>query len=54
MARRGATRRGFVLFATGFRPFFLGAGFYGALVLPIWLALYLANGGASLAWPPVL
>lgn len=42
------------MFAFGFRPFFLAAGVYGALVLPIWLTLYFTNGAALLAWPPAL
>ena len=33
------TRPG-VLFAYGFRPFFLLAGLYGALAVPLWLAAY--------------
>ncbi len=42
------------MFATGFRPFFLVAGLYGMLVLPVWLTLYLSNGAAALVWPPAL
>jgi uncharacterized protein involved in response to NO len=33
-----------VLFAYGFRPFFLLAGLYGALVVPLWL------GGHAAGW----
>jgi uncharacterized protein involved in response to NO len=29
-----------VLFACGFRPFFLLAGLFGALIVPLWLAVY--------------
>ena len=36
------TRSG-VLFAYGFRPFFLLAGLYGALAEPLWLGVYAAG-----------
>ena len=32
--------RGPILFAMGFRPFFLGVGLYGALALALWVASY--------------
>ena len=44
--------RGFALFAYGFRPFFLLAGLYAALAIPIWLALYLRGTLLLPALPP--
>jgi uncharacterized protein involved in response to NO len=43
-----------VLFAYGFRPFFLLAGLYGALAAPLWLALYTGWLGVEPALPPPL
>lgn len=42
---------GFVLFALGFRPFYLLAGLYAALSVPLWAAEYAGwLGGANLYW----
>ena len=44
-----------ILFAYGFRPFFLLAGIYASLALPLSLAFYLGFGGDWLGdWPPSL
>jgi uncharacterized protein involved in response to NO len=40
-----------VLFSFGFRPFFLLAGLYGALAVPLSLAAYLGYGGEFTDWP---
>ncbi len=45
---------GNVLFAYGFRPFFLLAGLYGALAVPLWLGLYTGWIGLEPALPPAL
>ena len=42
------------LFACGFRPFFLLAGLYGALAVPLWLGLYTGWIGLEPALPPAL
>lgn len=39
----------FALFALGFRPFFLGAGIFGVLLVALWLPLY--SGHLALALP---
>ena len=46
--------RGFALFAYGFRPFFLLAGLFAALAVPIWLALYQRGTMLLPALPPQL
>ena len=38
------------LLQNGFRPFFLMAGLYGALLVPLWLGAHL-NGWVQLPWP---
>lgn len=44
-----------ILFSYGFRPFFLLAGIFAALMVPASLALYLGYGGDRLGeWPPGL
>lgn len=43
-----------LLFAEGFRPFFLGGGAYAALALPIWLLSYADLLALPLALPPWL
>jgi uncharacterized protein involved in response to NO len=43
-----------VLFAYGFRPFFLLAGLYGALSVPLWLGLYVGWIDLEPALPPTL
>jgi uncharacterized protein involved in response to NO len=46
-----AAPRGFALFALGFRPFYLLAGAYAALSLPLWAAQYAGwLPGANLSW----
>ena len=48
-------RAGVTLFAYGFRPFFLLAGIFAAVALPLSLAFYLGFGGDWLGdWPPGL
>jgi uncharacterized protein involved in response to NO len=42
------------LFAYGFRPFFLLAGLYGALAVPLWLGFYTGWIGLEAALPPTL
>jgi uncharacterized protein involved in response to NO len=45
-----AARRAFTgpaLFSFGFRPFFLGAGIWSALALPLWLWAYMGGGPAT-------
>jgi uncharacterized protein involved in response to NO len=42
------------LFACGFRPFFLLAGLYGALAVPLWLGVYTGWIGLDPALPPAL
>ena len=39
------------LLQNGFRPFFLMAGLYGFLLIPLWLGAYLGNGWAGMPWP---
>ncbi|MFP6742012.1 MAG: NnrS family protein [Alphaproteobacteria bacterium] len=39
------------LFGIGFRPFFLLAGVYGGLAVPLSLAAYLGYGGDFTSWP---
>lgn len=51
-ARRGLGSS--VLFAYGFRPFFLVAGLYGALAVPLWLASYAGGIDLAPALPPTL
>ncbi len=48
--RRAAAPRGFALFRYGFRPFFLLAGFYAALAVPLWLAIWRGD----LGWQPAI
>jgi uncharacterized protein involved in response to NO len=43
-----------ILFAHGFRPFFLLAGLYGALAVPLWLGLYTGWLGLQPALAPLL
>jgi len=43
-----------ILFAYGFRPFFLLAGLYGALAVPLWLGLYTGRLGLEPVLPPPL
>jgi uncharacterized protein involved in response to NO len=43
-----------ILFAYGFRPFFLLAGLYGALAVPLWLGLYTGWLGLEPALPAPL
>ena len=46
-----AAPRGFALFALGFRPFYLLAGAYAALSVPLWAAQYAGwLPGANLSW----
>jgi uncharacterized protein involved in response to NO len=42
--QRGPARRGPVLFALGFRPFFLLAAFFAVVTMADWLYMYLAGG----------
>ena len=49
-----AKRPGLVLFAAGFRPFFLLAGIQAAVGLAMWMVLYQGWGGLGLTFDPVL
>ena len=40
-----------VVLATGFRPFFLAAGAFGALAVPVWLLLLYGGGAAATVLP---
>src|SRR5512134_1575377 len=45
------TRPGFALFALGFRPFYLLAGAYSALAVPVWALQYAGwLPGANIVW----
>lgn len=46
-------RRGFALFAYGFRPFFLLAGAYASLIVFAWVVIYHHGGGGTLAVAPL-
>jgi uncharacterized protein involved in response to NO len=46
------TRRGFALFAYGFRPFFLLAGLHASFAVLLWVVIYHHGGGATLAVSP--
>lgn len=46
-------RRGFALFAYGFRPFFLLAGAYASVVVLAWVVMYHHGGGGMLAAAPL-
>lgn len=39
-----------VMLQNGFRPFFLGAGLFAGLSVPLWMATYL-SGAVSFGWP---
>ncbi len=45
---------GWPLLRLGFRPFYLGAAVFGALAVPLWIALYLGALRTGLAIPPLL
>jgi uncharacterized protein involved in response to NO len=49
-----ASQRRFALLAYGFRPFFLLAGLYAALAIPIWLAILLRGSLPLRLLPPQL
>lgn len=46
--------RGWPLLRLGFRPFYLGAAAYGALAIPLWIALWLGQVTLKLIFSPVL
>ncbi len=46
--------RGWPVLRLGFRPFYLGAAVFGALAVPLWLALFLGQASLSLVVPPLL
>jgi len=45
---------GWPVLRLGFRPFYLGAALFGALAVPLWIALYLGAMTGGLAVPPLL
>jgi uncharacterized protein involved in response to NO len=47
-------RKGFALFALGFRPFFLGAGLGAVLLMALWLVLYQTGAQFGLPYPSPL
>lgn len=54
MQRAVSERGNLALFTLPLRPFFLGAGCYGLLVIPIWLWMVSAGGTLSSPLPPSL
>lgn len=40
-------------FALGFRPFFLGAGIFGTLLIPLWLLMFSGKLALNLPLPPI-
>ena len=53
-AARSPAPRGWPLLRLGFRPFYLGAALFGALALPLWVALLLGQATPSLNLAPLL
>jgi uncharacterized protein involved in response to NO len=49
-----ALPRGWPVLRLGFRPFYLGAAVFGALAVPLWLALFLGQASWPLVVPPLL
>jgi len=49
-----APPRGWPVLRLGFRPFYLGAAVFGALAVPLWLALLFGQVALPLAVPPLL
>ena len=46
--------QGWPVLRLGFRPFYLGAAVFGALAVPLWLALFLGQASLHLVVPPLL
>ena len=53
-AERRAQAGGMVFLSAGFRPFFLGAGLWAAIGVPIWLAAHAHGFKIGAALPPML
>ncbi|MBU6260657.1 MAG: NnrS family protein [Burkholderiales bacterium] len=49
-----AAARGWPLWRLGFRPFYLGAALFGALALPLWIAILSGQAAPRLALAPLL
>ncbi|MEO8936332.1 MAG: NnrS family protein [Burkholderiaceae bacterium] len=48
------TPQGWPVLRLGFRPFYLGAAVFGALAVPLWLAIFLGWIAPNLSVPPLL